>query len=165
MCENFCTQMLVEFSLQTPYDRPMSPHAQQHLGASGRFESLQLFSKNNRYGSPQPDMNGPQGYPSPGECYFHNCVCSQVTWINLACRLLLWNSSYINKKKWLWTRLLWHFSNRTGFVLDEERIARNISLKSKFVLSQREIWRYGDLFNFSVHSQHDLYSARRIPCH
>lgn len=70
----------------------------------------------------------------------------------------------LTKKKWLWTRLLWHFSNRTGFVL-EGRIARNISLRSKFALSQREIWRYGDLFNFSVHSQHDLYLARRIPCH
>jgi len=51
---------------QSPYDRPMSPHAQQHLGASGRFESLKLFSQNNRYGGPQPDMNGPQGYQSPG---------------------------------------------------------------------------------------------------
>ncbi|CAH3016658.1 unnamed protein product [Porites evermanni] len=51
---------------QLAYDPPLSPHAQQHLGASGRFESLKLFSQNRRYGSPQqPDLNGPLPYQTP----------------------------------------------------------------------------------------------------
>lgn len=53
--------------LQYPYDRPMSPHAQQHFGASGRFESLKMFSQNNRYGSPQFDMSTQQVPQSPGK--------------------------------------------------------------------------------------------------
>ncbi|KAL9980441.1 hypothetical protein ACROYT_G009033 [Oculina patagonica] len=51
---------------QVPYEPPLSPHAQQYLGASGRFESLKYFSEKNRYGSPQSDLNGPQPYQTPG---------------------------------------------------------------------------------------------------
>lgn len=44
----------------------LSPHAQQHFGASGRFESLRMFSQNNRYGSPHLERTSPQASQSPG---------------------------------------------------------------------------------------------------
>ena len=56
-----------EIFSQVPYDPPMSPHAQQYFGASGRFESLRPFQQNNRFGSPQPDMNVPHSYQTSGK--------------------------------------------------------------------------------------------------
>lgn len=55
------------YRVTTPssYDPPLSPHAQQHLGASGRLESFKLFSQNSKYGRPQPDMNGSLPYQTP----------------------------------------------------------------------------------------------------
>lgn len=51
---------------QVPYDPPLSPHAQQYLGASGRFESRKMFAQqNNRYGSPIQAAIKPQPYQTP----------------------------------------------------------------------------------------------------
>ena len=53
-------------SPQVPYDPPLSPHAQQYLGASGRFESRKMFAQqNNRYGSPKASK--PQPYQTPSK--------------------------------------------------------------------------------------------------
>lgn len=77
--------MIISFEIfpQVPYDPPMSPHAQQYFGASGRFESLRLFSQNNRYGSPQPDMNAPQSYQTSGKYLGSKYKFSLLTTIRL----------------------------------------------------------------------------------
>ena len=64
MCRNYSTIS----SPQVPYDPPLSPHAQQYLGASGRFESRKMFAQqNNRYGSPIQAAIKPQPYQTPSK--------------------------------------------------------------------------------------------------
>ena len=73
-----------EIFVQVPYDPPMSPHAQQYFGASGRFDSLRRFPQTNRYGSPQPDVNVPQSYQTSGKCLGLKYHFSLLTAIRLS---------------------------------------------------------------------------------